>query len=46
MGMYDNNPEARNTCKECGRECPPWEEVCLACEMKYDEEKEQKEKNN
>ena len=32
----------KNYCKECGRECPVWEEVCLACEMKYDEEKEQK----
>jgi hypothetical protein len=39
----------KNYCKECGCECPVWEEVCLACEMKYDEEQERKkeeEKNN
>lgn len=41
--MYDNNPEARHSCSECGKETEPWNDVCLACEMKYEEKKERKE---
>ncbi len=47
MGMYDNNPQARNTCSNCGAETEPWRDICLACEMRYEQEQEkEREKRN